>query len=427
MTTTPINIFQRLMRKWDAVHPYNAAQAMLIVGEPDQAKLTTAWRDALGATGVGRVRVSGRTYGFEPVNDSTITFDNCRGGAGCFAAHISRELDHPFGEGDVPFRPFVILHPDGFYAGVVYHHWIADSISIRMLLREWFVRVFDPAAARSKPLRLPKHGYWNTIGPNRGGWDVAGSTLSMIRRHTRLRRAKKVASTALADHRTRFALFPAAEGLIPRVRAFATSRGVKLNDVFLAALAEACAAHVPLQPRPSRRDVAVGSIVNLRPFCPDDLSDTFGLLLGFTNVVCQPYELENFDRLLRVVASQTKLQKETGVAPASLIWMGAAMSIGLLSRPDELYHFYRKELPLAGGVSNVDMSHSWAAKYHPRPLLDYIRVSPSGPMTPLVVTTTTLGEKFHIGLTHRLGLIPPETAAAVAGAFLSRVSSVANA
>jgi hypothetical protein len=426
MTTAPINIFQRLMRKWDAVHPYNAAQVMLIAGPLDKTRLTATWREALSATGIGRVRMSHCTYGFEPAGDSDIAFDNCRGGEDCLAAHISRELNHPFAEGDLPFRPFVTPHPNGFYAGVVYHHWIADSVSIRMLLREWFLRIFDPQAARTARLQLPRHGYWNTIGPNRGGWDVVGSTLGMIRRHTRLRRAMKVASTALSDHQTRFTLFPAPDNLIPRVRAFATSRGVKLNDVFLAALAEACAAHVPLQPRPSRRDVAVGSIVNLRPFCPDDLSDTFGLFLGFTNVVCQPSELKDFDRLLRVVASQTKLQKETGVAPASLIWMGAAMSIGLLSRPDELYHFYRKELPLAGGISNVDMSHSWAAKYHPQPLLDYIRVSPSGPMTPLVVTTTTLGEKFHIGLTHRVGLIPPETAAAVASSFLARISSVSS-
>ncbi|HSV14180.1 MAG TPA: hypothetical protein VLI90_07965, partial [Tepidisphaeraceae bacterium] len=91
--------------------------------------------------------------------------------------------------------------------------------------------------------------------------------------------------------------------------------------------------------------------------------------------------------------------------------------------PDELYHFYRKELPLAGGISNVDMTRSWAAQY-PSLLIDYIRVSPSGPMTPIVITTTTLGDRFHVGLTHRVGLIRPERAAALAQQFLARLGSL---
>jgi len=417
--TAPLNIFQRLMRKWEAVHPYNAAQVLVIRRQPDRATLTTAWNEALVSAGLGPVRVSSHGYSFERAERSNVAFPTTS-----LSEHISTELNRPFDNpSELPFRPFVIAHGDRFYAGVVYQHWIADSTSIRMLLREWFVRVYDPAAAQRQPLRLQRHGYWNTVGPNRSGWDVLGSALGMIRRHTRLRRAQKIDSTALAEHRTCFELFDAPDGLINRVRAAAASRGVKVNDLFLAALAEACATNVPMQRRRNRVDVAVGSIVDLRPFTRDDLSSTFGVFLGFTNVVCQPRELADFEHLLQVVAAQTRVQKATGVAPASLIWMAAATSIGKLSRPDELYHFYRKELPLAGGISNVDMTRSWAAQY-PSLLIDYIRVSPSGPMTPIVITTTTLGDRFHVGLTHRVGLIRPERAAALAQQFLARLGSL---
>ena len=344
--TAPLNIFQRLMRKWEAVHPYNAAQVLVIRRQPDRATLTTAWNEALVSAGLGPVRVSSHGYSFERAERSNVAFPTTS-----LSEHISTELNRPFDNpSELPFRPFVIAHGDRFYAGVVYQHWIADSTSIRMLLREWFVRVYDPAAAQRQPLRLQRHGYWNTVGPNRSGWDVLGSALGMIRRHTRLRRAQKIDSTALAEHRTCFELFDAPDGLINRVRAAAASRGVKVNDLFLAALAEACATNVPMQRRRNRVDVAVGSIVDLRPFTRDDLSSTFGVFLGFTNVVCQPRELADFEHLLQVVAAQTRVQKATGVAPASLIWMAAATSIGKLSRPDELYHFYRKELPLAGGI-----------------------------------------------------------------------------
>lgn len=426
MRSAPLNIFQKLMRKWELVHPYNAAQVMQIAGNADPATVASAWESALADTGLGRLRFDGGGYSFEILNGQAdpfgVVFPHT-----AFAEHLSLELNRPFDqEREPPFRPFVIREAAHFFAGVVYQHWVADSASIRMLLREWLVRLYDPPAARRRPLELPSSGYWEKIGPRRGGWQVVESALGMIRRYTRMRRVQKIASTNLDDHRTQFSLFAARDGLIDPLRRFANDRGAKLNDVFLAALAEACALHVPLQRRTNRADMAVGSIVDLRPFCPDDLSQVFGLFLGFTNVVCRPHELAGFERLLRTVSNQTKLQKQTGVAPASLIWMGAAMTIGKLSRPEELYHFYRKELPLAGGISNVDMSKTWAAQYHPAPLLDYIRISPTGPMTPLVLTTTTLGEKFHLGLTHRSGLIPPEQAAAVAQDFLARLERCAK-
>ncbi len=424
MASSPINIFQKLMRKWEAVHPYNAAQAMKVAVIPDPNAIQGSWRETIVATGLGQVRVDGNQYRFESLNGHldacTVAFP-----AATLCDHISAELNRPFLDpGEPPFRPFMIAEGEHFYMGVIYQHWLADSASIRILLHEWFVRLYDPAAASARPLRLPTDGYWSTIGPHRGGWEVSQSTLGMIRRHTRLQRAQKISSDVLTDHQTRFALFPAPDGLITYLRTYAQANGVKINDIFLAALAEACARHVPLQRRPSRSDVAVGSIVDLRPFCPADLSNTFGVFLGFTNVVCHQEELKDFDRLLRIVSNQTKLQKSTGVAPSSLIWMGAAMLIGRLSKPEELYHFYRKELPLAGGISNVDLTKTWIAQYHPAPLLEYIRVSPSGPMTPLVITTTTLGEKFHVGLTHRVGLIPPERASAVANTFLQRLQSL---
>jgi hypothetical protein len=148
------------------------------------------------------------------------------------------------------------------------------------------------------------------------------------------------------------------------------------------------------------------------------------LFLGFTNVICQPNDLQSFDQILRSVAQQTRVQKTTGVAPASLMWMAGAFYVGKLSKPDDLYHFYRKELPLAGGISNVDLSREWMSNYHPAPLLDYIRISPTGPMVPLAITTTTLGQRFHVGMTYRTGLLPKDRAGSIVDAFINRLCSI---
>ncbi len=424
-TSARLNVFQQLMRRWDVVHPYNAVQAVRVRGPIDRAALDSAWQSTLLATGLGAVALNGDRYRFEALNGHAAAF-SVRFPAGPLADHVSAELNRPFVDPhEPPFRPFVVADgPDGFYAGVVYQHWVADSAAIRLLIREWFVRAYDPAAATRSPLRLPTGGYAQAVCGGRDALDVAAGLVGVARNHCRLRRVQKVASANLSDPATRFALFPAEDGLIDHVRAAAARRRVKVNDLFLAALAEAAAAHVPLQARPRRTDVAIGSVVDLRPRARADLSRTFGLYLGFINVACRPAELRQFDALVASVAGQTRQQKRAGIASASLTWMSVALLFGRLGKPQDLYHFYRKDLPLAAGISNVDLSDTWVARYAPAVITDYVRVSPTGPMAPIAVTTTTLGGTFHLGVTHRTGLIDAGRAAAVAGAVLGRLRSL---
>ena len=424
--SVPLNVFQQLMRRWDAVHPYNAAQAIRLRGPADLPRLEAAWQSALSATGLGAVAFAGRRYRFEPAGQPA----GVRQCAASLAEHVSAELNRPFADpAEPPLRPFVLPADDvdgepTHYAGVVYQHWLADSAAIRLLMGEWFARAFAPQAADGRPLRLPGDDYGRAVCGGRDAVDVLGGLLASARRHCRLRRVQKVASRNLSDRATRFALVPAEPGLITSVRAAAAARGVKVNDLFLATLAEASAAHVPLQRRPRRTDVAVGSIVDLRPLSRVDLSRTFGLYLGFTNVAAGPAELRDFEQLVRTIATQTRQQKAAGVAGASLTWMSAALLLGRLGKPDELYHFYRKELPLAAGISNVDLTPTWVGRDRTGRVLDYVRVSPTGPMAPLAMTTTTLGDRFHLGLTYRTGLIDPARAAEIAGAVLGRLRTL---
>jgi hypothetical protein len=424
MTRIPLNIFQKLMRRWEAVHPYNAAQVMKLTGRPDLDQWNSAWRNTLVACDLGMVNLLGDGYRFEQLNGHLAAL-TVRTPDSDLDSYLSTEINRPFTDPhETPFRPFILKQDGFFYAGLVYQHWLADSCSIRMLMREWFCRIYEPARARSRPIRVSTTGYWNSLGPGRGDWPMLQSILDLSRRHIRMRRVRKIDSTALSDHNTAFQLASVEAGLIDRLRDAAHRRGVKVNDIFLTALVQACALHIPMQQRKTRQDVAVGSVVDLRPWCPEHLKKSFGVYLGFTNVICRPAELADFDRALQAVARQTRLQKTTGVAPASLMWMTGALCAGKLSKPSELYHFYRKELPLAGGLSNVDLSRSWPARYHPDPLLDYIRISPTGPMVPAAITTTTLGSQFHIGITHRVGLIPPELARQIAGTFVGTLKHV---
>jgi hypothetical protein len=429
--TARLNVFQMLVRKWEAHHPYNAAQALRIAGSADVSAWTAAWGECLATSGLGRVVSDQRYYRFERAGDGGVACaaiaDRC-----AFDEQMSQQLNRRFDPQELPLRPMLLTCAQGaggetFYAVIVYRHWIADSVSIRMLLGDWLERVRHPGAGRSSAFRLPPRGYWGAMGPARNGWDGVEAFLNMARRHTRLRQARKVASTNLADPRTGFMTLAAPAGLADGLRRYARSRRVTVNDLLLASLAEACALHVPMQYRAKRRDLAVGSIVDLRRYCREDLSNTFGLYLGFTNVVCRPEHWRDFERLLRVVTAQTHHQKSDGVLASSIMWLTVALALGRLGRADDIYHFYRKELPLAGGLSNVHVDGAWPGESERALVLEYLRVSPTGPMTPVAFTVTTVRDRMSLGLTHRGGLIPAERAAAFGRTLMGRLTGLAEA
>ena len=404
----PFNIFQRLVRQWDQLHPYNAAQVLKIQGEPDFQRLEQQWHEGLDRLGLGCVHVNGRGYHHECMNGQASTHGVGRLPAGTtLAQHISAELNRPFDHRDpVPFRPFVIQEEGAYWMGLVYQHWVADSASIRLLLREWFVRVHDPAAAMSRPVRVPDAGYWKLFGPERAHWRLVEGILSSFRWGIRFRRVRRIEGKRFGNFTTQFLLKEIDDGLIADLRPAARACGATVNDVFLAAIAEACNRHVPAQRTSRRQDLALGTIVDLRPYISEDLSDVFGLFLGFTSVICRPGHLGDWDTLLRSIAAQSAQHKESGVPQASIVRMLAGLAAGKFLEREKVIGFYRKRVPLAGGISNVNLNGTWASEYHPQFIEDYVRVSPTGPMMPLVFTATTLGKRLNMALSYRQAVVP---------------------
>lgn len=428
MDDSGLNLFQRLTRRWEKIHPYNAAQVMRIDGCLDLDHATQTWGETLRSLGLGRVAVfAGSRFRHESLNGELARYP-VRGLAAedSLEAHLSAELNRRFDDpAEPPFRPFLLQRAGDFYFGLVYQHWVADSVSIRAVLREWFTRIFDPSAARARPLRQPAAGYWRLFATH-NRWRLDEAFGNGVRLHLRHRRARKVCTAGQNDYPVRVSLHEAPPGLVFNLRKYARRQQVKVQDVLLAALAQLCNEFVPTQLRKNRPDLSVGSILDLRRHAQVDLSNTFGLFLGFTNVVCRRQHLNDWPALIRSVASQNYGHRQHGPAQSSLMWMLGAMTIDRFVPDRELYHFYRKELPMLGGLSNVTLNDTWAARYYPEPLREYIRVSPTGPLVPLVFSTTTLGEKLSFALTCREALLPPERASAMADAFIDRLCQITS-
>ncbi|MDP9173726.1 MAG: hypothetical protein M3O30_07655 [Planctomycetota bacterium] len=426
--TAKLNLFQRLVRQWETLHPYNGAQVLKIRGQVDLDLARAAWHDAMEVLGLGRVCLSGDSYRYQCLNGDAIhhTVRLCPPGT-VLDEWISGEMNRRFDELDaVPFRPFVIQEDGHFWLGLVYQHWVADSSSIRLLMHEWFARQFDPAAASTQRVRTRAGGYLALFGPHLSGWHTGEAFLSALRWQSQFRRARRIEDgEVFRDLSVRFARFPTEVGMIDGLVAAARTNDCTVNDLFLAAIAQACDQHIPAPRRYRRQDLAIATIVDLRSKSPTPLNNVFDLLLGFTSVCCRPEQMKDWKTLLHAVSLQTRRQKATGAPQSSWLRMLGALAAGRLLAQERVTEFYRKRVSLAGANSNVNLNRCWASRYNPDPLMEYVRVAPTGPMTPLVFTTTTLGHGLSIGLTYRNAIVSEERVRGLATVFLGQLNQLA--
>jgi hypothetical protein len=357
------HVFQRLAKTWEAVHPYNAGQACRV------ARASRAWPGP------------GVLHRLAPEED--------------LSRHFTREMNRPFGNDEAPFRPFVQTTADGTWFGVVYRHRVADSFSIRQLMRAWL----DP-------------GYTPNFQSARRSNNPSPNLMSLIRRYGDYRRVRKVHTMGPLDYSVRVKLLEKLVVSVPALLDYARSRGVKLNDVLVAAVAEACARFVPAQCRANRHDIAISSVVDLR----NQRERDFGCYLGFTSAICRPRNLPDWDKLLRRVANEHAGQR----SDPGVLWMRAAELATRFTPPHRLYDFYRKEAPFAAGISNINLGGTWFDEN----VLDYVRVSPTGPMVPLALNVTSHGGNFNASITYRTALFNDWTILEIVEAFQRRLASL---
>ncbi|MFN4243901.1 MAG: hypothetical protein ACK4PI_11785 [Tepidisphaerales bacterium] len=433
MTWARPNVFQRLVLCWERLHPYNGAQlAELHRPCPDHAALEAAWADTLAELGLGRVvfrNGPGGEYRFEPVVRPPVV---CVDGAdtGGWDAVLSDELNRRYDDADVPLR--LLVGPagqGGCRVGIAYRHWVADSVAVRSVLGALLSRVFPGLrvrrACRWAP---PKAGYWRLFGPSDfgggGRWSLLPALLTSATQASRGRRVCRVEGARAALDVT-FSSHSLPDTPVSRLVQASRRRGIKLNDLLLACLALAVRRHGPQTPTTRRHDLALGTIVDLRRLSAAPLENVFGLYLGFTTTFLRPGQLRDLDTAARAVARQAELHRRQSAAAASQL----RMAFGLLTHryldDADVLEWYRKRVPLAAGISNVNLAGDWPAAAHPGLVRSYLRVSPTGPMMPLVISVTTLGEQLHLGLTRRRELVTDAAAACIVGEVLHHLRHVA--
>ena len=383
-----MNDFQQLMRQWTALAPYNAGHVMRLSGAPDLER----WRAAFTTV----LRTLEMTEPV-PIELSTLELDK----------KITEELNRPFVPGTLPLRAFVMSDQrDSHLLGVIYDHWFADSPSLRAFMRRVFVH-YRGNDKNLSPLRVAT----NDDDPvEHSGF---GAFLSCVRNYLRHRRACRIHLRDPLDFGAGFFSTRLPDGAIDHIRAFAKKHRATVNDVFLATASQALGKFMMEQrkseptPRAKRDRVAIATAVDLKLLSAKNLDDVFGFFVGYFTVVHERPEMRSLPELVGATALETSASKSRAHALEFTLGLRIARWIwDWSSRPRFKAQLFQKGLPFLAGISNVNLTGSWAdQKKLPAPcgtmVLDYFRISPVGPLVPLVFTLTTIRDRLSLCVTYR--------------------------
>jgi NRPS condensation-like uncharacterized protein len=200
--------------------------------------------------------------------------------------------------------------------------------------------------------------------------------------------------------------------VLEQLRSAAKVAGVTVGDMLLTAATVACAEQGPSMATRKRQNLAMGTIVDLRHRNPYLSDRIFGLFLGFMVSLFRPEDLQSFSSALRRASCwrKTHLHKRSAEASQMRMWLG--LQLARRMNTDSLIEFYRKRFPLAGGLSNVNLTGSWvstvpqARAYH--------RISPTGPLMPIVFTPTTVGNRLNLCYSYKRAILDDTSASRIA-------------
>lgn len=402
----PLTQIQRAMLHWERLHPYNAVHAVKLRGPAHPDRLAAAARAVCADVGLGDiVLTAGRgTIAHRPLGAVSVAHVRVPDTDAALPTLLSGQLNQPFPAGPHhPLRWSVVESAagDNHYVVLAYRHVIADAYVTERLL-EAVLRGYcgrppggdlphiDPAGdivARWLDDAIGRQGTWRTLR-------AALQLRREVHRRHRLKEARD------GTDATQVVVLSAPPGLAVSLRAFCRAQRVSLNDVLLAALAVALAERTrAVGSRPAHDEFALGLILNLRRGAALDLSRYFGVALGHAILLPGDPDRPIAEVLADVARARRRQSVEAHAAQAALCYRLARVLWPLLMQPHHR-RTYRRTFPVAAGLSPYVVDEERWADLR-ADVLRYVRASPPGPGTPLVLVPTILGSELEFTLIHR--------------------------
>lgn len=414
-----LNAFQQFMWQWSQLVPYNSVHIMEIKGHADLSK----WQKAILALlqemnlGIPQFTKKEGTVFFSPI--TTVAIETS---VNALDQHINNEMNRRFEHNELPLRFFNINSENGtYFFGVTYNHWIADANAIRNFMQHLLLR-YQNENSSLPPLTLsiPK---FNSLYRQHLGWLPSVTFIKEgIRSFLTLSRSYRLKLANYMDFESHSICRTLPDGVIGKLHKFAKSHQASINDVFLSILAKTLGEATANERKSkktkflhrTRNQLALGTVVNLRKNANVNLQNTFGMFLSsYTIVIDRPEEF-SISQLIKKIGKHTAKIKTRLTAIKNYLALSMALLLCKISNSPESYlKFFYKHTPVAGGISNVNFNDSWEHDV----VTNYLRISPAGPLLPLVFSLTTLDNRLSLWMTYRTTAFSQQQAEALCDAF----------
>jgi hypothetical protein len=400
-----LNLFQLAMVRWKALYPYNAVHVVRVPAEFDVERLRGAVEQSFTSTGLTGFAFDQSSDRYEYSGNGAVPrvalLPASTEPEAAIAAEIERQLNMPFAPDGAydPFRVFALQEAGAFHIGIAYDHFVAGGDSIVLLLND-IVDRYRGRAPQSPPPSLygPTHRelFRRHLGALMRGARYLPQMVSSCR-HTVRPRYRDVEDGRNAFWSCRFE-----SDEYGRLVAAARRWGVTVNDMLLSLLLLALDPMTRQRQTARRRtNLAVASIMNLRPDYGADALGAFGQFLGSFRIAHPVPAGASLATLARDVHAQTARVKREKLYLQNL----AAMKVvngwaWQLYSPAQRHRLYAKSYPVWAGVTSVNVNGLWRSETGETPP-DYLRGVSTGPLSPLIVAATTCGNGMHAGLSYR--------------------------
>ena len=418
-----LNTFQQTMVHWDDLHPYNAVHSVKIFGQLNFERLNCVINTSLERHGLTNLMLdhSEGTYHYlgGPAQHGVKPLAN----EGELLPEIERQLNTRFIRDKVfePFRFFVAPGQDSFWLGVAYFHPIADAESIVRLLKELVENY-----SSDEPVRVGHFARYQddqNVAPVRVLTKKLWALPSLA---INLRRSCRPAYRDSLNLQNGFLYFSMSSGCLAALKDTAKTWQVTINDLFLGLLLKSLMPLAEKRISGKRTRLSVGCVVNSRSALSLNSKDAFGLFLGSFIVSC---ELAAGGTCMKPNSSLMQLskhvQQQTKAVKEAKLYLGAPleMRFGQLMLPffslERRKRLYQKHYPLWGGITNLNLNSLWPAIEQHR--IDYFRAVSTGPVTPLVVSLTSVGNRLNVGVTFRSTVFSTQDVENVQGCFQNEI------
>ena len=412
------NNLQRSMVQWNALHPYNAVHVVQVSRALDPRMVDHVIRGTLQARGLCSLALDAKRGRYQyhggPSRCEIRILGSNQETMQTLADEVRRQVNTPFPiEQDFfePFRFFLTPEDNAFHLGLAYFHPIADAESVGLLIRDIIESCLAGGEVRSTgPMNLhpaPRDGLWSE-----GPFNLASKLIHLPRQMWVMGSSFRTFTRNPQDLTNEFRLFQVKPPGLDRLRRAARSLGVTLNDLFMALLLQGVAPLALDREKESRRrKISIGCIVNLRRELSIESARTFGLFLGSFVVTHEVPRAIPLEDLARQVHAQTQHIKETRQFLGHPLELRLGRLFSSFFSTERRRKLYPKHYPLWGGITNMNLNPIWENRSG-LPVTSYFRAVSTGPVTPLVLAATTIGQGLNIGVTYRPAVF---TAAEIAG------------